>query len=37
METLSRTWNLAKASWSVINHDRELLWIPVLKIGRAHV
>lgn len=31
METLSRTWNLAKASWSVINHDRELLWIPVLN------
>jgi hypothetical protein len=31
MGTLSRTWNLAKASWSVINHDRELLWIPVLN------
>ncbi|MDG2113870.1 MAG: DUF6159 family protein [Actinomycetota bacterium] len=31
MGTLSRTWSLAKASWSVINHDRELLFIPIIS------
>lgn len=31
MGTLSRTWSLAKASWAVLNHDRELLVIPVIS------
>lgn len=31
MGTLSRTWSLAKASWAVINHDRELLLIPIIS------
>ena len=31
MATLSRTWKLAKASWAVINHDRELLVIPIIS------
>jgi hypothetical protein len=28
---ISRTWTLAKSSWGVINHDRELLVIPVIS------
>jgi len=31
MGTLSRTWAMAKASWAVINHDRELLVIPIIS------
>ena len=31
MGTLSRTWSLAKSSWGVINHDRELLVIPIIS------
>ncbi len=31
MERLRRTWELAKSSWRVLQHDRELLWLPVLS------
>ena len=31
MGSISRTWSLAKSSWGVINHDRELLVIPIIS------
>jgi len=31
MGRIRNTWELAKTSWSVLRHDRELLWFPVLS------
>ncbi|MGJ3240052.1 MAG: DUF6159 family protein [Anaerolineae bacterium] len=30
-ETFGRSWQLVKASWSVLQADKELLWFPVLS------
>ncbi len=35
MGRIKNTWELAKISWRVITHDRELLWIPVLSFLTA--
>ena len=35
MGRIKNTWELAKISWRVITHDRELLWIPVLSFLAA--
>ena len=31
-DRLSRSLDLAKASWSVVKADKELMWLPVLSV-----